>query len=327
MGKNQMNGGKNMGVKKSSSEIIFRLELSSLPSDEDRTKRISDRFLMCAENIKEIDNEADQGLLWLVGVAEEIFMAKKCSDPDKLWDLNIYLRDIYHALSLQNKQKFIFPETKKEMLRIILEQWDVQKCDECGQKILSFIWKIYTNERPLEESKTIDVLIMNRLKDSEAEKIIKWMTWIDAETNKPDVTPMHESLSRNFIKALARASSFNGVMRALKAVDDRKRIIEKDLQRLAEVLRKRLALREKDGEKIVVGIRSYNRVYVQICSDLHLGFTDYDDLLEKIIEPFMLEKGFLCNDSDRGALLGGFKVFLDLMMYNKDGYKEAEKVW
>lgn len=204
-------------------EVIFMRELELL-NEEERITRIVDRFGFYSHDIKELDpDETDQALLWLLDLLLLAFLKRKEEFSNRYGSLDICLRKIYHNLPIQYDKKYLFPETKKKMLRVILEKWDDHKCDKDNQRILIFIWDMYSADRPPEEKNIIDVLIKERLNNVNLEDIEQWITWLEygslakdeySNAKKPKDIPIN--LRRRFILARARKSSFNEVVQDIR---------------------------------------------------------------------------------------------------------------
>lgn len=199
-------------------EKHFRRELSLLENDTVRVQRVLDRIMLYTHDIKDLDFEETDGvLLWLVNMLREMIMNKKAQDPqiDSAYRFGRF-KFVYNILPIQWKDsKWLFSKTKEEVLRLILSQWKAKECDEHNQEMLTFIWGIYKNERPLEERKVIDKIMLERLNGADPLDIEKWIKWIHGATSKPgfleEYEYMHEYLARHFVTARTRGSSLNEI--------------------------------------------------------------------------------------------------------------------
>lgn len=212
-------------------ETMFKLELNSL-EEKDKIAKIMSCFQLWTKGCENFDNylfdQTDDAFLWIMDLLKETFLARQMPEQDNLWDFNIHLRKAYKFLPDKFESGFYpFPKTKKVMLQIILEQWDVKKCDEHGWEIFMFIWSIYIDERSPEERKNIDAIMLERLDMASSEDVEKWIKWIgNVRAGREDVNVklpyLHARLGKLFAIARARAHGFNGAwwdVRREKIVD------------------------------------------------------------------------------------------------------------
>jgi hypothetical protein len=264
-----------------------------LLDNEERIERIVNCFKFYSYDIKELNpNEADQALLLLVDLLQAAFLVLKQGFSERHGNISICLRNIYNDLPIQYEKKYLFPETKKKMLRIILEKWDDHKCDKDNQRILIFIWDIYDADRPSEEKNIIDVLLKERLRSVSLESIECWITWLkngslakDEYSNAKKPKEIPRNFGRNFIIARACASDFEQVVLGIRKTEIIKelglenandrvlnvvriasekarhfdKIISLTVRNLAEAMR----IRENEN-KVTFIIRGFNEE-VQIC--------------------------------------------------------------
>ena len=348
-------------VKKNSAETIFRRELDLLTDDAERTRRIFDRFLLYTHDLGELDiSDSDQALLWLVKIAEETFLGRDQKMEQNSWDLNVYLRRVYRIFPAQNNSQFLFPETRKEILRIILKQWDVRQYDDRGREIFMFIWDTYginnssSYNRPIEERNIIDKLLRERLNDAESKNIEKWIKWIRREEikSRDDIErrDIPDHLGRHFALARARFKGFRGAWWDLRYADiidvlqlmhvsDNQLIYLEGVCRKANNFDKEVFNHVKqlgsysfvslsDGDKISYSFVSADNIEIYFRKkkpDTEVDCTNfYNAIFDEIVDK-MTCIGLL--SETRASFLEKQRVSLKLVIVDENNIKMCEKKW
>lgn len=334
--------------------ILIKRQMELCEDHQEKITKALSYFELYANDIKGMDSfsleEADKALLWMVDVLKEIFLEEKIADPDRLWNLNIFLRNIYrYTLPVKfDTGYYLFPKTKEAMLWIILSQWNIPMCDEHSKEIFLFIWEIYTDERPSEERKTIDAVIMEHIKKANPEDMEKWIMWISTVQENKHLY-LHESLKHYFILARARSSSFNRVVQdirdreivsalnvgyvadnifpALRAACETQIELDKEISRCVKYVGMALSL--SDGEKITYKLRDAD--VVEICfvkkksKIVTVMATCYKTALDDVSNE--MTKSGLFEKIRKTVLASRCEITLVLVILDENGSMVHEKHW
>lgn len=336
-------------------ESIFMRELDLL-GDKEKIGRILSRFNLYSSDILQLDlEETDRALLWLVNVLTKTHLARNREESDNLWNLVVQLKNIYRELSIQYDSKWLFPKTKKAILRFILDQWNVTRYDNiCHQEIFMFIRDIYIDEHPLEERKAIDILIKERLKDAATQDIEKWMMWIVTTIQKIDAKKgyrsIHEDLTYHFILARARSSSFNRVVQdirdreivstlnvghvdddmlcALSTVCNGQMRLRQEISRCVQDIGRLLSLSEREGEKIYFKFRCADDIAIFLIKKpkVEANQKQHNQTVLKEVVEEMKELDLLTKTGE-SAFFEGRRLTLELSVSGKNGEWLVEKKW
>jgi hypothetical protein len=334
-------------------ERIFRRELELIDDDEEKIKKILGRFELYSHDIHDIKDlnpdETDVVLLWLTNMLRDTFLKNGRNNSNSFWELNVCLRNVYNMLPIQYESKYLFPETKKSMLRTILDQWNVAQCDERGQEIFMFIWDIYIDERPLDERKSIDALMMERLDWTNFEDVEEWIKWIATVKSQNNNKYLSYKLGKLFAIARARYAGFEGAwwdVRRKEIVDSLciRDVKDDMLHALFCACRSVLNLNKEiikfldqlsaflklsKGERISHEFLWDNHVKISIFLDNRSRIimnNDWEKLLVDIVDNIE-NKGLISKAGDNLCFSGFGEIFADLFLFDENGDKRAEKHW